>query len=454
MAEVDRRTLVQTGLVTSTARGRTAIRSWTATITPASGEPRQLALGSRPVTVGADRQCDVVVDDPMLSRHHAELTAGPDGVRVRDLGSTNGIFWQSSRVMDVTVPAGAPVRLGGVTVRFFAGETPRLPPSPRRRFGGMVGDGVAMRELFAVLEMAAPTDATVLLEGESGTGKELAARAIHDHSTRAAGPMVIVDCGAIGEALIDSHLFGHLRGSFTGAVSDRKGAFVEASGGTIFLDEIGELPLAAQARLLRVLEAQTVQPVGSDRSVQIDARVVAATHRNLAEMVERKEFRFDLFYRLAVVHAVIPPLRERMEDLPALVRYFYEGRGTEPGPIGGDNLGRMERHAWPGNGRELRNVLERAWALSGPGGAPFERLLLSLDGGAAPPMAAGEIIDTALPFKEAKERWLDAFERRYLASVFAAHGGNITHAADHADINRRHFRTLLRKHGILATDDE
>jgi DNA-binding NtrC family response regulator len=406
------------------------------------------------VTVGADRTCDLVVDDPALSRQHAELTATPEGVRVRDLGSTNGTFWQSSRVMDVMVPAGASVRLGGTTMRFLAGEAPRLPPSPRRRFGGMVGDGATMRELFSVLEMASPTDATVLLEGESGTGKELAARAIHDHSARAAGPMVIVDCGAIGETLIDSHLFGHVRGSFTGALADRKGAFVEASGGTIFLDEIGELPLAVQARLLRVLEAQTVQPVGSDKAVQIDARIIAATHRNLAQMVERKEFRFDLFYRLAVVHAVIPPLRERMEDVPALVRYFYEGRGIDPGPIGGENLARMERHGWPGNGRELRNVLERAWALSGPGGAPFERLMLSLDSGAAPPMAAGEVIDTTLPFKEAKERWTEEFERRYLAAVFAAHRGNITHAADHAGINRRHFRTLLRKHGIIATDDE
>jgi DNA-binding NtrC family response regulator len=309
-----------------------------------------------------------------------------------------------------------------------------------------------MRELFAVLEMASPTDATVLIEGESGTGKELAARAIHEASGRAGGPFVVVDCSAISENLIDSHLFGHVRGAFTGADRDRRGAFVEASGGTLFLDELGELPLAAQAKLLRVLEAQTVQPVGADRTVQVDTRVVAATHRDLARMVAAKEFRFDLFYRLAVVHVALPPLRERLEDLPHLIATFYRARGAEPGPIDGDNLERMRRHAWPGNVRELRNVLERAWALSGPG-ARFSGLRLWLDPNAQPQLA--EVIDTALPFKEAKERWNDHFERRYVAMVFSRSASNVTRAAEHAGLSRRHFRELLYKHGIVErpTDD-
>jgi DNA-binding NtrC family response regulator len=312
-----------------------------------------------------------------------------------------------------------------------------------------------MRELFAVLELAAPTDATVLVEGESGTGKELAARAVHDHSTRASGPFVVVDCSAIPEALIDSHLFGHVRGAFTGADRERRGAFVEASGGTLFLDELGELPLAAQARLLRALEARTVQPVGADRTVEVDARVVAATHRDLPRMVGDKTFRFDLFYRLAVVHVALPPLRDRLEDLPELIAAFYATRGADPGPIDGDNLARLSQHAWPGNIRELRNVLERAWALSGPN-LGFRALRLWVDTGAAAPDAGG-VVDTSLPFKEAKERWNDQFERRYLAVVFDTYGNNVTRAAEHAGINRRHFRELLYKHGLLerpASDED
>jgi len=212
-------------------------------------------------------------------------------------------------------------------------------------------------------------------------------------------------------------------------------------------DELGELPLAAQAKLLRVLEAQTVQPVGADRPVQVDTRVIAATHRDLANMVAAKEFRFDLFYRLAVVHVALPPLRERLEDLPHLISTFYERRGLVPGPVDGDNLERLRRHAFPGNVRELRNILERAWALSGPK-ASFRELRLWLDPGAAQAQLS-EVVDTSLPFKDAKERWNDQFERRYVAMVFADNASNVTRAAEHAGLSRRHFRELLYKHAIV-----
>jgi DNA-binding NtrC family response regulator len=306
-----------------------------------------------------------------------------------------------------------------------------------------------MREVFAVLELASPTDATVIIEGESGTGKELAARAIHDHSLRAKKPFVVVDCSATQEQLIDSQLYGHVRGAFTGAVSTRRGAFAEASGGTVFLDEIGELPLATQSKLLRAIEAQTVQPLGSDKSVRVDARVVAATNRNLNQMVEEGAFRFDLYQRLAVVHIQIPPLRERLEDLPALIGHFYEGRGAVSGPIAGDNLKKMEAHDWPGNVRELRNVLERAWVLGGTGtmGTQFSLLQPWMQmSGRTPPAGS---VDTALSFKEAKERWNQEFERRYLAAVIRESGGNISRAARHAGINRNHLRKLLEKYGLL-----
>ena len=440
----DRRTLIQTGLATPSTRGRTAPRSYQVQVV--GHDVPVVALGARPLTVGAHATCDVVLADPQVSRKHAELAVTPDGIRVKDLGSTNGTWYQGTRVTDVVVPQGATIKIGGASVRISAGDTPSLPPSDKDHFGKMAGQSVAMRELFAVLEMAAPSDATVLIEGESGTGKELAAQAIHDASGRAQGPFVVVDCSAIAENLIDSHLFGHVKGAFTGADRERKGAFVEASGGTLFLDELGELPLAAQAKLLRVLEAQTVQPVGADRPIKVDTRVVAATHRELARMVAAKEFRFDLFYRLAVVHVALPPLRERLEDLPHLIATFYRRKGADPGPIDGDNLERMRRYAWPGNVRELRNVLERAWAMSG-GAVAFRDLKLWVEAGAAP--AFEGVVDTALPFKEAKERWNDHFERRYVAAVFAAQGGNVTRAAEHAGLSRRHFRELLYKHGLV-----
>ncbi|MEZ4362137.1 MAG: sigma 54-interacting transcriptional regulator [Kofleriaceae bacterium] len=410
-------------------------------------EPRAVALGARPVVLGAHGSCDVVLDDPQISRRHAELVACPEGVRVKDLGSTNGTWWQGSRVTEVLVSTGAVIQLGAVSIRVAANDAPSVPPSDRDHFGAMAGRSLGMRELFAVLELAAPTDATVLIEGESGTGKEITAKAIHDASLRHAGPFVVVDCSAISENLIESHLFGHVRGAFTGADRERKGAFVEATGGTLFLDELGELPLPAQAKLLRALEARTVQPVGADRPVAVDARVVAATHRDLARMVAAKEFRFDLFYRLAVVHVALPALRQRLEDLPHLIAAFYAMRGLLPGPIDGPNLLRMQQHAWPGNVRELRNVLERAWALSGAASG-FRELRLWLDASAAAPQFA-EVVDSSLGFKEAKERWNDHFERRYVSMVFAQSGHNVTRASEHAGLSRRHFRELLYKHGLI-----
>ncbi len=446
----DRRTLIQTGLAMSTTKGRTAPRSYSLQVVGHESPP--VALGARTVTIGAHQTCDLVLVDPQVSRKHAEVAITPEGIRVKDLGSTNGTWFQGTRIGEVVVSPGSTIRFGDSSIRISATDAPSLPPSHRDHFGKMAGQSVAMRELFAVLEMAAPTDATVLIEGESGTGKELAAQAIHDGSPRAAQPFVVVDCSAISEHLIDSHLFGHVKGAFTGADRERKGAFLEANGGTLFLDELGELPLAAQAKLLRVLEAQTVQPVGADRPIRIDTRVVAATHRDLQRMVAAKEFRFDLFYRLAVVHVALPALRDRLEDLPHLVATFYARKGIAPGPIDGENLDKLRRYAWPGNVRELRNALERAWALSCAANK-FRELRIWLDPNAAAPQHA-EVIDTALPFKDAKERWNDQFERRYVAMVWAANSNNVTHAAEHAGLSRRHFRELLYKHGLVERPAE
>jgi DNA-binding NtrC family response regulator len=443
---VDRETIIHTGLVTSSTRGRTAVRSFSCRVVAGPDAGRELALGSRPLVVGAHGSCDLILSDPRVSRRHVELLVDPGGVRVKDLGSTNGTTWQASRLTEAVVPVGSAIEVGNTTLRFLAAPMPAVPPSGRRQFGGLVGSSAAMRELFAVFELASPTSATVLIQGESGTGKEVAARAIHDHSARANRPFVVFDCSAVSEQLIESHCFGHKRGAFTGAVADRKGAFVEAHTGTLFLDEIGELPLTVQAVLLRALEQRVVYPVGSDRPVEVDVRIIAATHRDLYAMVEEKAFRFDLFHRLAVVHVCIPSLREHLEDVAELVRYFYQSRGVKPRGLEGQNLDLLMSHAWPGNVRELRNVLERAWALSGGDGSDFSALSLWVH--PTTEKSGGESVDVHLPFKEAKERWLALFERRYLAAVFAQCGGNITRAAEHAGIGRRHFRELLRKHAL------
>jgi transcriptional regulator with GAF, ATPase, and Fis domain len=293
---------------------------------------------------------------------------------------------------------------------------------------------------------------TVLITGETGTGKELVARALHATGPRKDRRFVTVNCSAVVETLFESELFGHVRGAFTGATENKPGLFELADTGTLFLDEIGELPLTVQAKLLRVLELGEVHRVGSLEPRRVSVHVIAATNRDLRAEVEAGRFRSDLFYRLNIVEVKLPPLRDRREDIPYLTAAFVRETaerlqkplvGLTPGA---ERLLGVAR--WDGNVRELRNVLERAWAMSGPKAA-FRELRLWLDPGAASQPQLAEVVDTSLPFKEAKERWNDTFERRYVAAVFADAGHNVTRAAEHAGLSRRHFRELLYKHAII-----
>ena len=402
-------------------------------------------VGARPVVVGAGGDCDLILNDERVSRRHLELELTAPGVRVKDLGSRNGTEYQGSTICDAVVPVGSTLILGRSALLLEAVESPQVPPSTRESFGGLVGTSVAMREVFALLSLAAPTDATVVIEGESGTGKELAARAIHDHSKRSEGPFVIVDCSALADGLVDSQLFGHQKGAFTGALNDRRGAFVHADGGTLFLDEIGELPLPQQAKLLRALEDRTIQAVGADTRTAVDTRVIVATHRDLGAMVATGEFRFDLFHRLSVVHVRMPPLRDRREDIPTLVDCFYRGRETAAGDLDSANLDRMYAYAWPGNVRELRNVLERAWVLSPPERRAFAALNLCWGGASVAAHRGGWV---GLPFKDAKTTVIMEFERRYLYDLVTRFAHNLTRAAEHAGLNRKTLRELLTKHSI------
>ena len=402
--------------------------------------------GAPRCAIGTGPDNDLVVDDPTVSRFHCEVVAGPRGLWLRDLGSKNGTALDGVPVLEVGVRHGSLIRCGRTVVRCeLADATIKLPLSERDHFGDLVGRSIAMRAAFAVLERAAASDVTVLIEGETGTGKEGAARALHRGGRRAGGPMLVVDCGAIPGGLVEGELFGHEKGAYTGAVERRAGVFEAASGGTVFLDEIGELPLDVQPKLLRVLEEREVRRLGAVEATPVDVRVIAATNRDLRAEVNAGSFRADLYYRLAVVRVDLPALRQRPDDMPVLVDAIVTdlervGRVSPalaaalraPGFVA-----ELVAAAWPGNVRELRNVLEQC-AVLGVAAPPRAHA-------SAPPVLA---IDLALPFKEARQRVLDDFERRYLEQLVERHGGNISAAARHAGISRVSLYALLRRRGI------
>jgi DNA-binding NtrC family response regulator len=298
-----------------------------------------------------------------------------------------------------------------------------------------------MRRVFDVLSRVAPTDTTALITGESGTGKELAARAIHEASPRAGGPFVVVDCSAIPASLIESALYGHEKGSFTGAVARRVGAFQAASGGTLFLDELGELPLDLQSRLLGAIERREVQPIGSTDPRKVDVRIVAATNRDLRREVNRGSFREDLYFRLAVITIEMPPLRERPEDVALYIDQFLaEVADEHPGvSLDADTVQRLTAQPWRGNVRELRNVLERAVALGD--------VQLPGDTEAELPQVGGAV-DVKVPFKVGKASLIEAYERAYVERLMAAHDNNITRAARAAEIDRVYLLRILDKFGL------
>jgi DNA-binding NtrC family response regulator len=416
---------------------------------------RACRLGDAPVVIGTAPEADLVLSDDRVSGRHVSVAADGGGFVARDLGSTNGTWYEGSRLGEARLAPGATLLVGRSALRIEPEAQPLdVVPSQSRRFGELVGDSLAMREVFAVLETVAAADVTVLIEGETGTGKELAARAVHDASPRRKAPFVAVDCGALPENLLDSELFGHVRGAFTGAASARTGVFARADGGTIFLDEIGRIPAPVQARLLRVLEERVIKPLGADAERAIDVRVIAASRDDLDAEVAAGRFRADLLYRLGVVRIALPPLRSRREDLPVLIAELLRRRGLDTAPAG-PGLDRLLAHGWPGNVRELRNVLDRALALA-PGARGFADLAIRVE----PAPIAGDDplpIRADLPFGEAKQLVLHGFERRYLADLLARTGNNLSAAAREAEVDRKHLRALARKHGLVdgpESDDD
>ena len=408
-------------------------------------EPLEIAIPPVGVVVGADPAADVPLSDPAVSRRHCTIVPTEAGFEVADLGSKNGTFLDGIRLTAATVPVGAILRVGTTLLQLMPDEVALdIPPSDSASFGALYGDSPAMRQVFAILERASASSAAILFIGESGTGKELAARAVHEHSARRGGPFVVFDCGASTETLIESDLFGHRKGAFTGAVADRLGAFAQAHGGTLFLDEIGDLPLLLQPKLLRLLEAGEVTPLGAAKSERYDVRVVAATHRNLWDEVGRAAFRGDLYYRLAVVELHLPPLRQRPSDIPELVRRFLAAQGAAGEVSAGGNLDRLTGYHWPGNVRELRNVIARAVALSAPG-TPFEKMPVLLR---ASPSAPGDRVQADRPFHEAKDELVGRFEREYLEDLMRRSSGRMAEAARRAGLERKYLYRLLERVGI------
>jgi DNA-binding NtrC family response regulator len=407
----------------------------------------------RNIFFGSSPECEMTLTDKTVSRRHLMAAWEGETVVLRDQGSTNGTFIQGSRFKEIAIGFGAEFKLGRTVIKFLPEEEIVDPePIDQSAFGHLIGGDTKMRQLFKLMQDVAATEATVLIEGETGTGKELIAEEIHNHSTRRDGPFIVFDCGSVPRELIESALFGHVKGSFTGAITDRKGAFADAHGGTIFLDEIGEMALDLQPSLLRVLDKKAVRRVGSNQYEKIDVRVVAATNRDLRAEVAKKSFREDLYYRLAVIRLSVPPMRERGTDIPLLIEYFINkfspGRPLKASP---EDLNRLRRHSWPGNVRELRNTIERACLLAR---GEFINLDDALHEEPTPSLG----IRTDLPFKEAKGQLVEMFEREYIEDLMRRHRMNLSAAAREAQIDRKHLRELIRKYdldprGKVSDDD-
>jgi DNA-binding NtrC family response regulator len=390
------------------------------------------------LAVGTSPDNELVLTDPTVSRYHLELRT-EEGVLVKDLGSRNGTFIGDVRIHEALVPVGARVKLGRTVLALLdVGIEAEVSPHSTPEIPGLVAASPAMHEIASAIERLAASNVSVLVQGETGTGKELIARAIHDAGSRAKGPFVVVDAGALPATLIASQLFGHERGAFTGAERRQEGAFELAHGGSIFLDEIGELPLAVQPALLGVLERRSFRRLGGKEDIQVDVRVISATHRDLRSEANQGTFRADLYFRLAVARIEIPALRERPEDIEPLVEHFAREITGAPGlPFSEATMAALRAHRWSGNVRELRNVVESALAMG----------TVSLDGLAAvaPDTARSGAI---IPYRAARAEALAAFERRYLRSLIEATGGNASAAARAASMDRPYLLSLLRRHGL------
>jgi DNA-binding NtrC family response regulator len=396
------------------------------------------------LVVGKTRDCSFMLTDAAVSTKHFRVLPAELGFLVQDLGSRNGTWFHGARIAEICVGRKESFKAGRTVLRLeLLDRHQEYALSQRSFFGAMIGGSVPMRQAFAMLERAAQTDSTLLIEGESGTGKDLAAETVHLYSARKDGPFMVVDCSSMQGNLIDSQLFGHCKGAFTGADSDRVGAFEAAKGGTVFLDEIGELDPSLQPKILRVLEKRQIQRLGETTYRPVDVRVIVATNRDLESEVTRGQFRGDLFFRLSVLRVYLPTLRDRHEDIPTIASNIIlqlKPDAAVKDILSDQVLAMMRRHDWPGNVRELRNYLERLlvfpeWTATDKGKG--ERL-----------QPRGPLRKTDLPFLNARDMFVEHFEKEYIEELLDDCKGVIAHAAQKARVSRNTLYRLMSKYSI------
>ena len=425
------------------------------------GNVGPVVIGDEPVIIGSDPTARLVIDDPHVSRRHAEIVRTPAGILLRDLGSRNGTYIGQLAVKEVRLASGAEIKVGTTTLRFEmggeAGRLGRLLREPLRddelsgvpsRFGPAIGASAAMRRLFALFARLGPTELTITLIGETGTGKDVLARAVHESSPRAEKPFLVFDCGAVAPTLIESELFGHEKGAFTGASGERRGAFERARGGTLFLDEIGELQMELQPKLLRVLEQRCIRRLGGAQDIPVDVRIVAATNRDLEDRVKKGGFREDLFFRLSAAMLRVPPLRERRDDLPPLVTHLLAEAGS-PLTLAPETLEVLASYHWPGNVRELKNVIAGAAALAdGPLLEPRHLIFFR------PQRRSPEVNETGgtaeLPLAG---HTLEQLEKAAIEQTLHRFDGNKTKAAKALGIAASTLYEKIRRYGLKTTAD-
>lgn len=447
-----------------TSRELISLRRYQLIVVSKDNNRRKYELGKKKsVKIGKKSDNDIVVaTDKTISRNHAEIQlTGDNQYLIKDLNSTNGTLINGMKVKEAFLSQGDLIQVGETSIEFQTyDEKVQIEPSDKNSFGSLVGRSRKMRQIFGLLERISPSQATVIIEGETGTGKELVAQAIHANSLRKDKPFIVFDCSAVAPNLIESELFGHTKGSFTGAIKDRMGAFEAANGGTIFLDEIGELTIDLQPKLLRALEQREIKRVGSTQAAKIDVRVVCATNRNLKDEVEKGRFREDLYYRLSVVKIQVPPLRERLEDIPLVVEKLLANARYNRKPdstyyvtrVEDDALKILQRYQWPGNVRELNNIIERAVSFAQEGvirGVDLTFVFSEVESGEEATVRMN-MVDVDKPFKEAKQAVVESFEKEYLQELLEKFKGNVSKAAREAKIDRKHLRNLLIKYGLLA----
>jgi DNA-binding NtrC family response regulator len=396
------------------------------------------------ITIGTADRADLRLTDPMVSRYHVELRRDDKGIVVADTGSTNGTWVGPVRLERGHVAPGTVLRVGATSVRVGDAAPVEVEMHAADALAGMVGRSAVMRRMMAQIARAAQSEVSVLITGESGTGKELVARALHDLGPRRDRPLVTVDCGSLPATLVASELFGHERGAFTGADRQHVGASEAANGGTVFLDEIGELEPAIQAALLGALERRKIRRLGGRQEIPVDIRIVAATHRDLRAEVNRGAFRLDLYYRLAVVTLHAPALRDRPEDIPLLIEHFLRDAGWDDpveALISPQAMDALRKHHFKGNVRELRNLVEAAVAMGEP--PALSVASPAITGGAGPTVT----LALELPYKQSRAAVVDEFEARYVEALLARTGGNVSAAARSAQMTRSHLIELVQKHG-------